>query len=144
MVWSTLFFVLLLLASLTSTISMGEISIAYFSEECGMSRPKATLLTSGICALFGTLCSLSFGPLATMTIFGMSFFDLFDFCSSNILLPLGGILISLYAGHVLGSKIIAEELTAVPRVLTKTLTFILRFIAPLGITLIFLSGLNLL
>lgn len=143
MVWSTLFFTLLLLASLTSTISMAEISIAFFAEERGFSRNKATAITILIAAVFGTLCSLSFGPLAGYTVCGKTFFDLFDFCSSTILLPIGGILISLYAGWILKRKTVARQLQGTPRIIVTILILCLKFIAPIGITLIFISGLGL-
>lgn len=103
-VWSTLFFFLLFLASLTSTISMSEISIAFFTEQLGMSRRIATLANTGIAIVFGTLCALSFGSLNNFTIFGKTIFDLFDYVSSNILLPLGGMLISIFVGWVLDKK----------------------------------------
>lgn len=141
--WSTLFFILLLLASLTSTISMSEISIAYFSEEKGMSRQKATILSTAIAFVFGTLCALSFGPLAGFTICGKTFFDLFDFCSSNILLPLGGILISLYVGWNLKRSVIETELDTHRRNLLAVLIFLLRYVAPSCILIIFLGGLGL-
>ena len=80
--WSVLFFVLLFLASLTSTISMSEISIAYFTEERHMSRRNATLLNTAIAMLFGTLSALSFGPLRHMTVCGRGVFDLLDYLSS--------------------------------------------------------------
>ncbi len=140
-VWSIFFFALLLLASLTSTISMGEISIAFFAEEMHLKRKSATALVIGICALFGTLCALSFGPLSAITLGGKSIFDLFDFGSSNILLPLGGILISLFAGWVLGRKVVSKELSGVPRFVISLLLICLRFIAPVLIALVFISGL---
>ena len=77
-VWSTLFFLLLFLASLTSTISMAEITIAYFEEEFGMSRKAATALSIGLAMTLGTLCALSFGSLGGIKIFGMTLFDLLD------------------------------------------------------------------
>lgn len=144
MVWSTMFFTLLLLASLTSTISMAEIAIAFFAEETGMSRNKATGLTIAIAAVFGTLCALSFGPLGGITIAGRTIFDLFDFTSSTVLLPIGGILISLYAGLVLKRKAISAQLQGVPHAVVSILLVCLKFIAPIGITLVFMSGLGLL
>lgn len=144
MVWSTLFFTLLLLASLTSTISMAEIAIAYFAEERGMSRNKATGITILIASVFGTLCALSFGPLSGFTIFGKTIFDLFDFVSSTILLPIGGILISCYVGRVLKSEVIEAQLQGTPRAVISVLLICLRYIAPIGITLVFMSGLGLL
>lgn len=141
--WSPLFFFLLLLASLTSTISMAENSIAYFCEERKMSRSSATGLTIAIAAVFGTICSLSFGPLADFRIFNMSMFDLFDFTSSTVLLPLGGIFISLYVGFNMKRKAVEAQLRGVSRLTVNCLLFCLRFIAPACITLIFLSGLGL-
>lgn len=143
MFWSTLFFTLLLLASVTSTISMAEIAIAYFAEERGMSRSMATSITIGIAAVFGTLCSLSFGPLAGYTVCGKTIFDFFDFCSSTILLPIGGILISLYAGWILNRKVIAKQIEGTPRIIISVLLVCLKFVAPIGITLVFISGLGL-
>lgn len=140
--WSPLFFVLLLLASLTSTISMAEIAIAYFCEERNMARSKATALTIGICAFFGTLCSLSFNPELKIKLFGISLFDLFDFTSSSICLPIGGIMISLYVGFVMKRRAVEAQLQGVSKIVVSSLLFILRFIAPICITLIFLSGLG--
>lgn len=141
--WSSLFFVLLLLASLTSTISMSEISIAFFCEECSMSREKATALNTAIAMVFGSLCALSFGPLRNFRICDKTIFDLFDFCSSNILLPIGGILISLYVGWVLKRKTIDSELNVRHPWVVSMLLFLLRFVAPIGISLVFLGGLGL-
>ena len=141
--WSPLFFLLLLLASLTSTISMAEIAIAYFSEERKMSRSSATALTIGICGVLGTLCALSFGPLGEFTICGMTIFNLFDFVSSTVLLPLGGIFISLYVGFVLKRSAVDAQLQRVPAAVVGAVLFCLRFVAPICITLIFLSGLGL-
>lgn len=141
-VWSFMFFVLLLLASLTSTISMAEIAIAYFAEERQMSRMRATAITIAIAAVFGALCALSFGPLSDFTICGKTIFDLFDFLSSNIMLPIGGILISLYVGWVLKRKTISAELSSTPRIVVSLLIICLRYIAPAGIMLVFISGLG--
>ena len=146
MVWSTLFFVLLFLASLTSTISMSEISIAYFCEERKMSRTVATVLNTVIAITFGSLCSLSFGPLADMTVFGMTMFELFDFVSSNVLLPIGGMLISVFVGWVLSRSVIDDEVGgqgSVRRWLVSLLVICLRYVAPVCILLVFLGGIGL-
>lgn len=147
MVWSTLFFVLLFLASLTSTISMSEISIAYFCEERKMGRTRATVLNTAIAIVFGSLCSLSFGPLADMKIFGMTLFDLFDFVSSNVLLPVGGMLISIFVGWVLDRSAIDEEIGGsgrpARRMLVRVIVACLRYVAPVCILIVFLGGLGL-
>lgn len=145
-VWSTLFFLLLFLASLTSTISMAEITIAYFEEEFGMSRKAATALSIGIAMTLGSLCALSFGSLGGMKIFGMTLFDLFDYTSSNILLPVGGMIISVFVGWVLDRSVVRGELTAGGGRITVTgvrcVVFCLRWLAPVCIGLVFLYGLG--
>lgn len=146
MVWSTLFFILLFLASLTSTISMSEISIAYFCEERKMSRTKATVVNTLIAIVFGSLCSLSFGPLKDVTLFGMALFDLFDFVSSNVLLPIGGMLISIFVGWVLKRTVIDSEIGGAGRgrrFIVSLLVFCLRFVAPVCIMIVFLGGMGL-
>lgn len=143
--WSTLFFFLLFLASLTSTISMSEIAIAFFTEQLGMTRRAATLLNTGIAILFGTLCALSFGSLSDFTICGLTIFNLFDYVSSNILLPLGGMLISIFVGWVIDKKIVKAQLQGAGALLPWVLNLIvfsLRYIAPIGIALVFLTGLG--
>ncbi len=145
MVWSSLFFLLLLLASFTSTISMSEIAIAFFVEQFGFSRCKAVCLNIGIAMVFGTLCALSFGQLSGFRIFGLTVFDLFDYVSSNILLPLGGMLISIFVGWFLDRKVVAGQLrgdgTLNPGIL-RAICFCLRYVAPAGIALVFLAGLG--
>lgn len=147
-IWSALFFFLLFLASLTSTISMSEVSIAFFTEEKKMGRKKATILNTAIAMIFGSLCAMSFGLLDDLTFFGLfdiNLFNFFDYTSSNILLPLGGMLISIFAGWILDRKTLRNALTNNGKVNVasfKLIVFCLKFIAPIGITLIFLLGLG--
>ena len=138
-VWSTLFFLLLLLASLTSTISMSEISVAYFSEQWGMSRRKAVAVNTSVAVVLGTLCALSFGPLSDLQICGMTVFNLFDRVASNIIMPVGGMLISIFSGWVLSRSVLQTELSPIPRALLRALTFSLRYIAPGAIAVIFIA-----
>ena len=145
MLWSALFFILLFLASLSSTISMSEITIAYMTDEFGFSRRKATAINIAIAMLFGTLCALSFGSLSEWTICGMTIFNLFDYVSSNILLPVGGMIISIFVGWVLDRSVVCEELSTPdssvrPWMVTAVITC-LRYIAPLCIGLVFIYGL---
>lgn len=143
-VWATLFFLLLLVASLTSTISMSEISIAFFTEECHMRRSAATILTTAIAMVAGTACALSFGPLADATICGRTIFGMFDYVSSNILLPVGGMMVSILVGWVMKRVVVRKELALDGRrgrLAVAALIFCLRYVAPSAILLIFLSGL---
>ena len=147
MFWSTLFFLLLFLASLTSTVSMSEISISYFCEEKGMDRPRATVLSTLI-SLFGAmLCALSFGVLSDFTIFGQNFFNLFDYLSSNICLPLGGFFCSIFVGWFVDKKFIKDQLTDQGTYKFRMygiLVFFLRWICPTAIFLIFLNSIGIL
>jgi NSS family neurotransmitter:Na+ symporter len=144
MFWSTLFFVLLFVASLTSTISMSEISVAYFTREHGMTRNRATMLTITIGLVFGTLCALSFGSLSGVSILGKSIFDSFDFLASNILLPLGGLIISVFTGWFLDRRLVESELGMTSgklRIAGRLIIFSLRWIAPICIAIVFIVGL---
>lgn len=142
-VWSTLFFFLLFLASLTSTISMSEISIAFFTEELKMRRRSAVILNTSIAIAFGTLCALSFGCLDHLKLFGLTIFNLFDYTTSNILLPLGGMIISLFVGWKVKRSVIEREMarsSALPFRFTGLLIFLLRWVCPSAIALIFLNS----
>lgn len=145
-IWSVLFFLLLFIASITSTISMSEISIAFFVEEYKMKREKATLLNTVIAVFFGTLCALSFGILSDFTIFGMTIFDLFNYVSSNILLPLGGFGFAIFTGWFLDKRIIRKQLTNDGSVRVRVMSillFCIRYVAPICIAVIFIYGLGL-
>lgn len=143
--WSSLFFFLLMVASLTSTISMSEMCIAFFIEQLGMKRRQAVLLNTAIAMVLGTVCALSFGPMNNVRLFGMTVFDLFDYVTSNIFLPLGGMLISIFVGWFIDRHIVEAQLTGNGTLkpgLLKTVVFCLKYVAPAGIGLVFLSGLH--
>ncbi|MCD8031316.1 MAG: sodium-dependent transporter [Bacteroides sp.] len=144
-VFSVMFYVLLAVAALTSTISMHEVVTAYLHEEFGFTRGKAARIVTGGCIFLGIFCSLSMGPTKNITLFGMGVFDLFDFVTAKIMLPLGGLLISVFTGWYLDKKIIWSEITnngtlRVP--IYKWIIFILKYIAPVAITVIFINELG--
>ena len=146
MFWSILFFVLLFVASLTSTISMFEIIISFLVRSKGMKRIKAVSLTMALIIILSTLCCLSFGPLAHVEIFHLTFFNLFDFLSSNICLPVGGMLISIFVGWIIDRDIVKKELcganpSSFRRATVRAIIFSLRYVAPAGIAAVFLFGL---
>ncbi|WP_247646577.1 sodium-dependent transporter [Deefgea sp. CFH1-16] len=97
-----LFFVLAAIAATGAILSIMEVPVAMLSERFKFSRKKATLLTLGVIGLFGIPASLSSSLTASWTLFGLNPFDLFDYISSNILMPIGGILICLFVGWVYG------------------------------------------
>lgn len=140
------FFIALLVAALTSSISMLEVAVAYLVEEKKFSRKAACLTLFAICWLVGALCSLSFGPLADMKITGRSIFDLFDYLSSNILMTLGSLLTVLFVGWKLKKTDIYDEFTNGGTLsrnakLFGLLWFLIRYICPVAIISVFLSGL---
>ena len=128
---------------------MSEVSIAFFTEEKKMSRTKASTINLIIALCGGVLSALSFGYLSDLNFFGLfevNFFAFFDFTSSNILLPLGGMLISIFAGWKLERSALKDTLTNSGKIGVKTfplLVFCLKYVAPIAILLIFLFGLNL-
>ena len=143
---SVLFYFLLVVAALTSTISMHEVVTAYVSEEFNTSRQKATAIVTTACCIVGTICALSFGPFAQIKIFNMSIFDLFDYVSSNIFLPVGGMFISIFTGWYLDKKLIRDEITnhgTLRAPYLRFVIFILRYFAPVAIAIILLNQLGL-
>lgn len=141
-----MFYVLLAMAALTSTISLHEVATAYLHEEFKFSRGKAARFVTGGCICLGVICSLSLGVMKGFTIFGLNMFNLFDFVTAKIMLPLGGFFISLFTGWYLDKKIVWSEITndgtlKVP--IYKLIIFILKYIAPIAISLIFINELGL-
>ena len=143
--WSVLFFILLTFAALTSAISLLEVVVAYMVEEKKMSRLKATIIaTLGISTL-GIFSTLSFGPLKEVEFFGLSIFNSFDFISSNILLPVGGILLCIFAGWRLDHTVLYSELSNGGKIklrFFRLYIFILKYLAPASILLILLNVLG--
>ena len=141
-----LFFIALLVAALTSSISMLEVAVAYLVEEKGMSRIAACVLLFVICWIVGALCSLSFGPLSGIQIGGGNIFDFFDNLSSNILMTLGSLFTVLFVGWRLKKTDIYDEFTN-GGTLSKNvkifgvLWFLIRYVCPVAIISIFIYGL---
>ena len=144
--FSLLFYMLLVMAALTSSISMLEMSAAYFHEEFRVSRPKSAIGVSVVCLLLGTACSLSFGRWADVTVGGLGLFDLFDFLVAKLLMPVGSLLMCIFVGWVADESVIRAELTnggTLRSPLYPVWLFIVRYIAPLCIMLIFVNELGL-
>lgn len=142
---STMFYFLLFVAALTSAISLHEVATAYVSEEFAWSRKKAATLVTSTIMVLGVLCSLSFGPLSSVTLFGRNIFELFDDFSGMVLLPVGGMLISIFAGWVLNRKLYHDELSNYGTLRVRyyrLLTFSLRYVAPVAIGMVFLDQLG--
>ena len=141
-IFSGFFYLLLLLAALTSAISLHESVTAYVLEAFHISRRKAAAAVSISCMSLGVLCSLSFGVLSDATLFGLNIFELFDFVASKIILPIGGIIICLFTGWYLDRKLVENELTNGGTIrfrLFRLYYFIIRYVAPLAIAAVFLQ-----
>ena len=141
-----LFFVALLVAALTSSISMLEVAVAFLVEEKNMSRKAACFVLFAVCWVIGALCALSFGPLSDVQIAGRSIFDFFDNLSSNILMTLGSLLTVLFVGWRLKKTDIYDEFTnggsiSANAKMFGVLWFLIRYVAPVAIIAVFVSGL---
>lgn len=146
-IWSFVFFVLLALAALTSTISLHEVSTAYVHEEYHISRKKAAVIVSVGVTIVGILCSLSMGVLSSYTLFGLNFFNLLDFVTAKIMLPLGGMMICIFTAKRVDKLLLKEEVTnhgTIRFYFFNTYAFFVKYIAPIAIGLIFLNELGLL
>lgn len=145
-VFMVLFFVLSAIAATGAMLSILEVPVSVLSERFGLSRPRATLINLLLLALIGSSCALSNSTLAGVTVAGKSFFDLFDFISSNVLMPLGGILLCLFVGWVWGFERMKEALTnggTLHLRILKPLFFVVRYVSPLLILIVMLKGLGL-
>ncbi|GAB3113680.1 sodium-dependent transporter [Aestuariicella hydrocarbonica] len=140
-----LFFLLLFFAALTSAISMMECSVAWLREKLGTSRRNAALISGGMSWLLGLLSVLSFNvlsdvhPLGMLSLFeGKTFFDVFDYLTSTLVMPLCSIFVAIFVGWVLPRSITASELDG------ETLSYkvwrsLVRYVAPVGLAAVFLS-----
>lgn len=145
--FSILFFVLLSVAAITSSISILEVVVAYMKEELKMKRKMATIIAAAVISILGVLCSLSMGVLDSYTIFGLSFFDLMDWISANMLLPLGGLFVSLFIGWYYKKNRVRKELEQGGSVSEQFLTifmFLVKIVAPIAIAIVFLYGIGIL
>jgi NSS family neurotransmitter:Na+ symporter len=146
-VFTALFFVLAAVATIGAMVSLIEVPVAFFVEKGRIRRPAAAFITGGAMFVLGSLATLSQSrPLGSIKILGKNFFDLFDFLSSNVLLPLGGLAIAIVAGWLLAKGDFRSELgkgcVTTPR---YTIAFrgVLKFAAPVLIAVILLNGFGL-
>ena len=145
--FSVLFYLLLALAALTSTISLHEVPTAFLNEKFHISRNHAARLVTGGCLLIGIVSSLALGEWQGVTIGGLNLFDALDFLTAKIMLPLNGMLAAIFVGWIIDRKIVHSEITNYGTVKASyypAYLFLLKFVAPTGIALIFLNELGLL
>jgi NSS family neurotransmitter:Na+ symporter len=138
---SVIFFTLLAIAALTSSISLLEVVVAYFIDTKGWGRQKAVLVMGSVIFALGIPSGLSFGLLADVQLFGMTFFDHVDNISSNYLLPLGGMLTAIFVGWVWGTKEAHKEIERHETTFhwAAYWEFVVRYIAPIAVAIVFLA-----
>jgi len=141
-----LFFLLTAIAATGAMISLLEVPVSYLVDEKNWPRKKAAIVSAVVIALIGSTAALSADSgaiLGGITFFGKTFFDLYDYISSNILMPLGGIFIVIFAGWVLGKKVLMSEISnegmLKNEAFVNTFTFIVKYISPLLIAVVFLN-----
>ena len=142
---SLAFYLLLSVAALTSLISLHEVSTAFFQEELHISRSRAAMIVTGGCSMIGAICSLSLGEWSFLKVSGVDLFDVFDFVTGQIFLPVGGLLTCLFIGWYVPKKLVKDEFTnwgTTRGVFFGTYYFLIRFVCPLAILAIFLHQLG--
>ena len=136
--FGAVFFLLVTFAAITSSISLVEPAIAWLIERLKTTRAKAALVVGGLAWLMGLGSAFSFNIWEDLHfVRGMTFFDLMDYVSNNILLPLGGVLIALFAGWGIDQQITRDQLAVSPG-MYQAWRFVTRFIAPAAVFLVFL------
>jgi len=146
-VWSLLFFLLLIIAALTSTISMLEVVVAFLSEELNLSRKQSTLIGALLITILGVFCTLSQGPLDSPFLFGTNLFGVMEYASINLLLPIGGFFIVIFVGWFLGKKNVRDEISNHGTLKAQVFGFfmiLVRILAPIAIAMVFLYQLGIL
>ncbi len=141
--FAIIFFVLLGIAALTSTISLLEILVAFGVEEFHWKRGVASFFSTLLVFLIGAFCNLSFGPLKDATLFGRTIFDLFDLITASYLMPIGALLMTIFLGWFFPKVEVKDELSNGGTLKVKAYElyyFLLRFIAPLALGVIIISG----
>lgn len=140
------FFILTSIAATTAMISLVEVPVAYFTEEKGLSRDKSVMLTAVIMLVIGLLTVHPKSVFGSVVFAGKGFFDWFDYISSNILLPVGGLLITIFIGYFVKKEDLAKELsnngTLNNERLIKAYRVIVRYITPVLLIIVFLNSIG--
>lgn len=142
-VWSALFFLLLLVAALTSTISIAEVSVKMMIDRFRLSRHAGVFIVLLPLLGFSAVCSLSFGSLSDFRIFGLTVFDLFDHVTTNIFLPVVSLGVCIYMGWFAPKHLLADELSnngTLRSRFTGIILFIIKYVAPVLIATILISN----
>ena len=142
---SLLFYLLLSLAALTSLMSLHEVSTAFFFEELHITRKSGAVIVTVATCVIGAFCSLSLGAVQSLSAFGVTLFDAFDFITGQIFLPVGGFLTCIFLGWFVPKKIVKDEFTnwgTLSATFFGIYLFLIRFVCPIAILAIFLHQLG--
>jgi NSS family neurotransmitter:Na+ symporter len=144
--FTALFFLLAAVATIGAMVSLVEVPVAFLVERGHLRRPLAAALTGAAMFALGSLATLSQSAvLGDVKLFGLTFFDLFDFLSSNVLLPAGGLAIAIVGGWLMPRRDFLRELDAghpSPPWYHRAVYAFVRFVSPALILLIFLNSLG--
>jgi len=142
-IFGAVFFLLLTVAALTSAISLLEVVVAYYIDEKGWSRRKASFIIGGVIFLLGVPASLSNGRWADFTIIGYNFFDFLDFLQESILLPLGGLLTAVFSGYVWSAKKTRDFANTNKSAIKLGTWFdlLIMYVLPVAISIVMVTGL---
>ena len=141
--FAAVFFLLLGIAALTSTISLQEIIVAFNVEELHWSRRKSSIISMISIFVIGIFCTLSFGPIKHWTLFDRNIFDLFDLITASYLMPIGALAMTIFLGWFYPKVEVKDEITnggTLKGNLFELYYFILRFVAPIALLIIIVSG----
>jgi NSS family neurotransmitter:Na+ symporter len=138
--FSVLFFLMLSVAGVTSMVGLVECVNAWLEDRFGMPRHKSALLVVGSVAVFSVLSILSYNVLSDFNLGGKNFNDVMDYFSTQILLPVGGLLIAVFAGWVVKKEATRDELTSLNAVAYEVWHFLIRFVVPPAVLVIFVMG----
>jgi len=138
--FSILFFLMLTVAGITSMVGLVE-SVNYWVEErYGIPRHKSALLVIGSIAVLSVISALSYNKISDFTLGGYNFNDTLDYFSTKVLLPLGGLLIAVFAGWAVHKSASRDELTSLNAVTYEIWHFLIRFVVPPALLVIFVVG----
>lgn len=144
-IMAVVFFLAVIIAAMTSCISLMEVGTAWVIERFGMRRKVATWVIFAICAVLGVICSLSFGPLSSLTVFGENIFGCFDYVCSNIFLMVMAFISVIFVGFVMKKEDVRDEFTNGGTLkgssrLFGAFYFLIKWVAPIAVLLIFITN----
>jgi NSS family neurotransmitter:Na+ symporter len=140
--FSVLFFLMLSVAGITSMVGLVESVTAWLEDRFSLPRHKSALLVVGSVAAFAVFSCLSYNMMGDVDLGGRNFNDSMDFFSNQILLPLGGLLIAVFAGWVVSREITRDELTSLNAIAYGIWHFLIRFVVPPAVAIIFVMGVS--